>query len=74
MKSVGEVMAIGRSFHEALQKAAQSLEIKRNGIGADGKGYTDYETVISKLTNASWDRVFVIYDAIKMGISIRQNS
>ena len=70
MKSVGEVMGIGRSFMEALHKATQSLEIKRNGIGADGKGYTDYETVISKLTNASWDRVFVIYDAIKMGISL----
>ena len=70
MKSVGEVMGIGRSFMEALHKATQSLEIKRNGIGADGKGYTDYETVISKLTYASWDRVFVIYDAIKMGISL----
>ncbi len=70
MKSVGEVMGIGRSFMEALHKATQSLEIKRNGIGADGKGYTDYETVINKLTNPSWDRVFVIYDAIKMGISL----
>ena len=70
MKSVGEVMGIGRSFMEALHKATQSLEIKRNGIGADGKGYTDYETVIGKLTNASWDRVFVIYDAIKLGISL----
>ena len=70
MKSVGEVMGIGRSFIEALHKATQSLEIKRNGIGADGKGYTDYETVIGKLTNASWDRVFVIYDAIKLGISL----
>ena len=72
MKSVGEVRGIGRSFMEALHKATQSLEIKRNGIGADGKGYTDYETVISKLTNASWDRVFVIYDAIKMGISLER--
>ncbi|MAU63541.1 MAG: carbamoyl phosphate synthase large subunit [Flavobacteriaceae bacterium] len=70
MKSVGEVMGIGRSFMEALHKATQSLEIKRNGIGADGKGYTDYDTVINKLTYASWDRVFVIYDAIKMGISL----
>ena len=70
MKSVGEVMGIGRAFIEALHKATQSLEIKRNGIGADGKGYTDYETVIGKLTNASWDRVFVIYDAIKLGISL----
>jgi len=72
MKSVGEVMGIGRSFIEALQKATQSLEIKRNGIGADGKGYTNYQQVIDKLTNASWDRVFVIYDAIKMGISIER--
>ncbi|MFL2666546.1 MAG: carbamoyl-phosphate synthase large subunit [Flavobacteriaceae bacterium] len=72
MKSVGEVMGIGRSFMEALHKATQSLEIKRNGIGADGKGYIDYETVINKLTNPSWDRVFVIYDAIKMGISLNR--
>jgi|TARA_B100000902_G_scaffold282203_1_gene268196 carbamoyl-phosphate synthase large subunit len=72
MKSVGEVMGIGRSFIEALHKATQSLEIKRNGIGADGKGYTKYQQVIDKLTNASWDRVFVIYDAIKMGISLER--
>ena len=70
MKAVGEVMGIGRSFQEALHKAAQSLEIKRNGLGADGKGQRDYETIISKLTNASWDRVFVIYDAIQAGIPL----
>ncbi|MCH1538363.1 MAG: carbamoyl-phosphate synthase large subunit [Flavobacteriaceae bacterium] len=70
MKSVGEVMGIGRSFQEALHKATQSLEIKRNGLGADGKGYTDYDQIISKLTYASWDRVFVIYDAIQMGIPL----
>ena len=70
MKSVGEVMGIGRSFQEALHKATQSLEIKRNGLGADGKGYKDYDTIISKLKNASWDRVFVIYDAIQTGISL----
>ena len=70
MKSVGEVMGIGRSFQEALHKATQSLEIKRNGLGADGKGYTEYDQVIEKLTNASWDRVFVIYDAIQMGIPL----
>ncbi|MEK9603460.1 MAG: carbamoyl-phosphate synthase large subunit [Flavobacteriaceae bacterium] len=70
MKSVGEVMGIGRSFQEALHKATQSLEIKRNGLGADGKGYTDYNQVIDKLTHASWDRVFVIYDAIQMGIPL----
>lgn len=70
MKSVGEVMGIGRSFQEALHKATQSLEIKRNGLGADGKGYKKYEEIISKLTIPSWDRVFVIYDAIQMGIPL----
>ena len=70
MKSVGEVMGIGRSFQEALQKATQSLEIKRNGLGADGKGYKNYEQIIEKLTYPSWDRVFVIYDAVQMGIPL----
>ncbi|WP_299390451.1 carbamoyl-phosphate synthase large subunit [uncultured Gelidibacter sp.] len=70
MKSVGEVMAVGRSFQEALHKATQSLEIKRNGLGADGKGYKNYDQIIDKLTHASWDRVFVIYDAIQMGIPL----
>ncbi|MDR6300767.1 carbamoyl-phosphate synthase large subunit [Mesonia maritima] len=70
MKSVGEVMGIGRSFQEALHKATQSLEIKRNGLGADGKGYTNYDQIIEKLTNPSWDRVFVIYDAIQLGIPL----
>ncbi|TXK80108.1 carbamoyl-phosphate synthase large subunit [Mesonia sp. K4-1] len=70
MKSVGEVMGIGRSFQEALQKATQSLEIKRNGLGADGKGYKDYDQIIQKLTYASWDRVFVLYDAIQLGIPL----
>ncbi|MBT8273513.1 MAG: carbamoyl-phosphate synthase large subunit, partial [Bacteroidia bacterium] len=70
MKSVGEVMGIGRSFQEAIHKATQSLEIKRNGLGADGKGYKNYDQIIEKLTYASWDRVFVIYDAIQMGIPL----
>jgi carbamoyl-phosphate synthase large subunit len=70
MKAVGEVMGIGRSFQEALHKATQSLEIKRNGLGADGKGYKNYDQIIDKLTNASWDRVFVLYDAIQMGIPL----
>ncbi|WP_299763663.1 carbamoyl-phosphate synthase large subunit [uncultured Dokdonia sp.] len=70
MKAVGEVMGIGRSFQEALHKATQSLEIKRNGLGADGKGYKNYDQIIEKLTYASWDRVFVIYDAIQMGIPL----
>ncbi|MGO2103048.1 MAG: carbamoyl-phosphate synthase large subunit [Psychroflexus halocasei] len=70
MKAVGEVMGIGRSFQEALHKATQSLEIKRNGLGADGKGYKDYNQILEKLEFASWDRVFVIYDAIQMGIPL----
>ena len=70
MKAVGEVMGIGRSFQEALHKATQSLEIKRNGLGADGKGYKDYDLIIKKLKHASWDRVFVIYDAIQIGIPL----
>ncbi|MDX1828440.1 MAG: carbamoyl-phosphate synthase large subunit [Lutibacter sp.] len=70
MKSVGEVMGIGRSFQEALHKATQSLEIKRNGLGADGKGEKSYDVIIEKLKNPSWDRVFVIYDAIQMGIPL----
>lgn len=72
MKSVGEVMGIGRSFQEALHKATQSLEVKRNGLGADGKGLKDYNQIIEKLTFASWDRVFVIYDAIQMGIPLKR--
>ena len=72
MKSVGEVMAIGRSFQEALSKAAQSLEVKRNGLGADGKGYTDQDEVLEMLEKASWNRVFVIYDAIQLGIPLRR--
>ena len=71
MKAVGEVMGIGRSLQEALHKSTQSLEIKRNGLGADGKGYKDYDQIIEKLTYASWDRVFVIYDAIQLGIPLR---
>ncbi|MGB0999564.1 MAG: carbamoyl-phosphate synthase large subunit [Flavobacteriales bacterium] len=72
MKSVGEVMGIGRSFQEALQKACQSLEVKRNGLGADGKYWTDQNKVLDALANASWDRVFRIYDAIRLGISMNK--
>lgn len=72
MKSVGEVMGIGRSFQEALHKAAQSLEVKRNGLGADGKGESDQSTVLEALEKASWNRVFMIYDAMQMGIPLRR--
>jgi carbamoyl-phosphate synthase large subunit len=71
MKSVGEVMAIGRSFQEALQKACQSLEIKRNGLGADGKEITDQAELLRALERPSWNRLFMIYDAMKLGISIK---
>ena len=71
MKSVGEVMGIGRSFQEALQKACQSLEIKRNGLGADGKGWTNQDDILHSLKFPSGDRVFRIYDAIRLGISLK---
>lgn len=71
MKSVGEAMGIGRNFQEALQKACQSLEIKRNGLGADGKELTDQNVILDKLANPSWDRLFRIYDAFKLGISFK---
>ncbi|MDO7583733.1 MAG: carbamoyl-phosphate synthase large subunit [Schleiferiaceae bacterium] len=72
MKSVGEVMGIGRTFQEALHKAAQSLEIRRNGLGADGKGLRDQAIILHKLEHASWDRIFVLYDAMQMGIALRK--
>ncbi len=68
MKSVGEVMGIGRSFQEALQKACQSLEIRRNGLGADGKELKDQDQILSSLAHPSWNRLFHIYDAVKLGI------
>ena len=71
MKSVGEVMGIGRSFQEALQKACQSLEIKRNGLGADGKEITNQQELLTALERPSWNRLFMIYDAMKLGISIK---
>ncbi|MFN8230758.1 MAG: carbamoyl-phosphate synthase large subunit [Bacteroidia bacterium] len=71
MKSVGEVMGIGRCFQEALQKACQSLEIKRNGLGADGKEITNQAELLQALERPSWNRLFMIYDAMKLGISIK---
>ena len=72
MKSVGEVMGIGRTFQEALQKACQSLEINRNGLGADGKELTNQDEILYSLENASWNRLFHIYDAIKLGIPFKK--
>jgi carbamoyl-phosphate synthase large subunit len=71
MKSVGEVMGIGRNFQEALQKACQSLEIKRNGLGADAKELRNHEEILYSLANPSWNRLFHVYDAFKLGIPFK---
>lgn len=71
MKSVGEVMGIGRSFQEALQKACQSLEIGRNGLGADGRELRNQNEILHSLEFPSWNRLFHIYDAIKLGIPFK---
>ncbi len=71
MKAVGEAMGIGKNFQEALQKACQSLEIKRNGLGADGKELTDQDKILYSLEHPSWNRLFHIYDAFKLGIPFK---
>ena len=71
MKAVGEVMAIGRSFQEALQKAIQSLENNRIGLGADGKQWQNTDNMLEGIKHASWDRIFRIYDALKMGVPVK---
>jgi len=70
MKSVGEVMAIGRTFIEALQKACQSLEIGRAGLGADGRHNRSIEEIMYGLEHASWNRLFLIKDAMSMGVPL----
>jgi len=70
MKSVGEVMSIGRSFQEALQKACQSLETKRHGLGCDGYESRNLDMILESLKNPSWDRIFHVKDAITMGVPI----
>ncbi len=71
MKSVGEVMGIGRSFNEALQKACQSLEINRMGLGADGKQLRNLDELMNSLEKPSWDRLFHIHDAMSLGVPIK---
>ncbi len=71
MKSVGEVMAIGRTFPEAIQKACQSLENDAIGLGYYGKSMMKAEQLLEKLKTPSWDRVFRIKDALMIGISER---
>src|SRR6187431_2498155 len=68
MKSVGEAMGIGRNFQEALQKACQSLEIRRNGLGADGREIHEQDEILDSLERPRWNRLFHIYDAFKLGI------
>ncbi len=71
MKSVGEVMGIGRSFIEALQKACQSLEINKKGLGADGTEWAKVDEIIHSLENPSWDRLFHIKAAMNLGLPIQ---
>lgn len=71
MKSVGEVMGIGRSFNEALQKACQSLEINRLGLGADGKQLRNLDELMASLERPSWDRLFHIHDAMSLGVPLK---
>jgi len=68
MKSVGEAMGIGRSFIEALQKACQSLETNRLGLGADGRQSRNLEEIMHSLEHPSWDRLFHVKDAFSLGV------
>jgi len=68
MKSVGEVMAIGRNFAEALQKACQSLENNRTGLGADMKEWIRTSDVLDRLEQVSDDRIFRLKDALRLGV------
>jgi carbamoyl-phosphate synthase large subunit len=70
MKSVGEVMAIGRSFAEAIQKACQSLENNAVGLGYYGKSLMHAEEILEHIKTPKWDRVFRIKDALMMGVSV----
>ena len=71
MKSVGEVMSIGRNFLEALQKACQSQENNRSGLGADKKEWIKTEDILRRLEQASDDRVYRIKDAIRLGVPLK---
>jgi carbamoyl-phosphate synthase large subunit len=70
MQSVGEAMAIGRSFKEALQKAIRSLEIGRAGLGADGADPPDTTRLAERLVTPTWDRLFWVRDALRAGMSV----
>jgi carbamoyl-phosphate synthase large subunit len=70
MKSVGEAMAIGRTFNEALQKGIRSLEIGRAGLGADGKDRLDPDRLREKLITPNWERLFYIRYALQCGMTV----
>jgi len=70
MKSVGEVMAIGRSFTEAIQKACQSLENNAVGLGYYGKSLMHADELLEYIKTPKWDRIFRIKDALMAGISV----
>jgi carbamoyl-phosphate synthase large subunit len=70
MKSVGEVMSIGRSFTEAIQKACQSLENNAVGLGYYGKSQMHAEELIEYIKTPKWDRIFRIKDALMLGVSV----
>jgi carbamoyl-phosphate synthase large subunit len=70
MKSVGEAMAMGRTFKEALQKALRSLEIGRHGLGADGKERLDPARLREKLLSPNWERVFYVRYALQTGMTV----
>ena len=70
MKSVGEVMAIGRSFTEAIQKACQSLENNAVGLGYYGKSLMHSDELLEYIKTPKWDRLFRIKDALMAGISV----
>jgi carbamoyl-phosphate synthase large subunit len=71
MKSVGEVMGIGRNFKEALQKACQSLENNKIGLGADGKGWNKTDDILNSMERPSWDRIFKVKDAMVLGVPLQ---
>ena len=72
MKSVGEVMGIGRSFAEAVQKACQSLENEAVGLGYYGKSLMHADELIEYIKIPKWDRIFRIKDALMAGASIKR--
>lgn len=74
MKSVGEVMAIGRSFTEAIQKACQSLENNAVGLGYYGKSLMKTDDILEYLKTPKWDRIFRIKDALMAGVSVNSIS